>query len=306
MDIVEIYVGEEDGERIDSYLAQELNNVSRSYVQGLIKNQLITVNGNHVKPKHIVKEGEHIIVNIPPPKVLDIKPQNIPIDIVYEDKDIGVINKPQGMVVHPAPGNYSNTLVNALLYHMDSLSSINGIIRPGIVHRIDKDTSGLLIIAKNDTSHRVLSEDLKSHSIDRIYTALVHGNIKEDDGTIDKPIGRDPKNRKKMAVVYKNGRKAVTHFKVLKRYGKYTLLKLKLETGRTHQIRVHMAYINHPVVGDPLYSNFKEEFKLKGQLLHAGKIVFNHPISGKHMEFTCDIPEYFKRVLKILDIKEGE
>lgn len=297
MDTVEIYVNEEDNERIDSYLARELDEVSRTYVQKLIKDNYITVNDKSVKPKYIVKEGDNIVVKLPEPKKLEITAEDIPIDIVYEDDDIAVINKPQGLVVHPAPGNYSGTLVNALLYHMNSLSTINGVIRPGIVHRIDKDTSGLLVIAKNDFAHRVLSEGLKNHSIKRVYNALVYGNIKEDSGTINAPIGRHPVERKKMAVTEHNSKYAITHFNVLERYGKYTFIEARLETGRTHQIRVHMSYINHPVVGDPIYSNGKNEFGLKGQLLHAKEIGFKHPRSGEYMEFDTDLPEYFNEII---------
>ncbi len=300
MDIVEIYVSEEDNERIDAYLAKELNEISRSYIQKLIEKNLIKVNGKCVKSKYLVKEGDYILVELPEPKRLEIVPENIPLDIVYEDEDIAVINKPQGMVVHPAPGNYSGTLVNALLYHFDNLSTINGIIRPGIVHRIDKDTSGLLVIAKNDFTHRILSEELKKHNIVRIYIALVHGNIKEDKGTINEPIGRHPIDRKKMAVTAKNSKEAITHFEVLERFGDYTLVKAQLETGRTHQIRVHMAYINHPVVGDFVYSKYKNKFDLQGQLLHAKKLELIHPRTQEYMRFESNLPDYFVKVLDIL------
>lgn len=300
MSIIEIIVGEDDGERIDYYLANELDEVSRSYIQKLIKEEFIKVNSKEVKAKYLVKQGDEIVVTLPKPKKLDIKAEKLPIDIVYEDDDVAVINKPQGMVVHPAPGNYSGTLVNALLYQLNSLSDINGVIRPGIVHRIDKDTSGLLMIAKNNLSHKELSKQLKEHSITRRYHTLVYGNFKEDKGTIDAPIGRHPIDRKKMAIVERNGKEAVTHFKVLERFNEYTLVEAKLETGRTHQIRVHMSYIKHPVVGDPVYGVKKERFNLKGQLLHAKILGFIHPTKREYMEFNSELPSYFVRILEIL------
>lgn len=300
MEIIEIIVDEEDNERLDVYLSQELDGVSRSYIQKLIKKGQVTVNDKNVKPKYIVNEGDKIIVKLPEPKQLEVKPENIPIHIVYEDEDVAVVNKPQGMVVHPAPGNYNGTLVNALLYHLKSLSSINGIIRPGIVHRIDKDTSGLLMIAKNNMAHEKLSEQLKNHTITRVYYTLVNGNITNNQGKINAPIGRNPVDRKKMAVTNKNSKNAVTHFYVLERYGDYTLLKVKLETGRTHQIRVHMSYIEHPVVGDPVYGRKKQRFNLNGQLLHAKVLGFIHPRSGEYMEFDSELPGHFTKILDIL------
>lgn len=304
MELLEIFVDGEDNERLDLYLAQELNDMSRSYIQKLIKEGLVKVNNKLVKPKYIVSEGDYIQVYLPEPKKLEIKPENIPIDIVYEDEDVAVVNKPQGMVVHPAPGNYSGTLVNALLYHLSSLSSINGIIRPGIVHRIDKDTSGLLMVAKNNLAHEELSKQLKAHTINRIYYALVDGNIKEESGTINAPIGRHPIDRKKMAVTDINSREAITHFKVLERFGQYTLIQAKLETGRTHQIRVHMSYINHPVTGDPVYGGKNQKFNTEGQLLHAKTIGFIHPRTGEYLEFDSPLPEHFTRVLNILRRKD--
>ncbi|WP_425445991.1 RluA family pseudouridine synthase [Dethiothermospora halolimnae] len=300
MDIIEILVDEDDGERIDSYLADELDEVSRSYIKKLIKDNLVKVNGKNIKPKYPVNQGDSIVVNLPEPKKLEVKAENIPVEIVYEDDDVAIVNKPQGMVVHPAPGNYNGTLVNALLYNLDSLSSINGVIRPGIVHRIDKDTSGLLMIAKTNLAHMSLSEQLKEHSITRKYYTLVEGNLREDNKTVDAPIGRHPKDRKKMAVIYKNSREATTHFTVLERFTQYTLLQAQLETGRTHQIRVHASYIKHPVVGDPVYGSKKQKFNLKGQLLHAKVIGFVHPRTKKYMEFSAELPDHFVKVLNSL------
>lgn len=305
MKLIEIYVGEEDNERLDHYLALELNEISRTYIQKLIKDGNVTVNGRIKKSSYMVKEGETILANIPEAEPLRIDAQNIPLDIVFQDKYLAVINKAQGMVVHPAPGNYEGTLVNALLFHIDNLSSINGIIRPGIVHRLDKDTSGLLVIAKTDTSHRILSNQLKDHSVSREYIALLHGRLNDPEGTINAPIGRDQKNRKKMAVTQKNSKTAITHYQVLRLYEKYTLVKVKLETGRTHQIRVHFSSLKHPVVGDPLYSNLNNEFGIAVQLLHAGRLEFNHPVTGDRVEFVCELPELFKKILAKLDKKEG-
>ena len=304
MDIVEFYVDEDDNERLDAYLAKELDEISRSYIQKLIKEDLVYVNDKHVKSSYLVKEGDYIKVNLPEPKILEIIPEDIPIDIVYEDEDVAIINKPQDMVVHPAPGNYTGTLVNALLFHIDNLSSINGIIRPGIVHRLDKDTSGLLIIAKNDKAHRILSESLKERNVKRVYISLVHGILSDNEGTVNAPIGRHGTDRKKMTVTQKNSKEAITHYKVLERYDNYSLVEVNLETGRTHQIRVHMAYINHPVVGDPVYSKGKKnEFGLDKQMLHAYKLGFSHPSTGEHMEFQIDLPEYFKNILYTLENK---
>ncbi len=302
---IEIYVGEEDNERLDYYLSLELDEVSRTRIQKLVKDQLVKVNGSIKKSSYLVKEGDTISVVFPEPKKLEITPEDIPLEIVFEDSDLAVVNKRHGMVVHPAPGNYSGTLVNALMFHMDNLSSINGIIRPGIVHRLDKDTSGLLVIAKNDKTHRGLSEQLKHHGVYREYVALVHGNIRQDTGTIDAPIGRNQKDRKKMAVTGKNSKEAITHFSVSKRYGKYTLVTLRLETGRTHQIRVHLSHMGNPVVGDPVYSGGKNEFKMERQLLHARRLGFIHPSTNENVEFSCDLPEDFKLILERLD-KEAQ
>lgn len=289
----------EESIRLDLYISKELNDISRSYVQKLIEKGNVRVNNEIIlSKKHKINENDSIEIVIPEPEKLKLEPQNIPIDIVYEDDDVLVVNKPQGMVVHPAPGHYTGTLVNALLYHSKNLSSINGIIRPGIVHRIDKDTTGLLMIAKNNNSHNFLAAQLKEHSTNRIYNALVHGNIKTNSGTIDAPIGRHAVNRLKRAVVEKNAKRAVTHFKVIERYSDYTLIELKLETGRTHQIRVHMSYLGYPLVGDPLYGIKKRKFNLKGQMLHAKVLGFVHPTKLKYMEFNSELPDYFKALLE--------
>lgn len=298
-DIKLIVENMEEAIRLDLYISKELNDISRSYVQKLIEKGNVRVNNEIIlSKKHKINENDSIEIVIPEPEKLKLEPQNIPIDIVYEDDDVLVVNKPQGMVVHPAPGHYTGTLVNALLYHSKNLSSINGIIRPGIVHRIDKDTTGLLMIAKNNNSHNFLAAQLKEHSTNRIYNALVHGNIKTNSGTIDVPIGRHPVNRLKRAVVERNAKRAVTHFKVIDRYSDYTLIELKLETGRTHQIRVHMSYLGYPLVGDPLYGIKKRKFNLKGQMLHAKVLGFVHPTKLEYMEFNSELPDYFKALLE--------
>lgn len=287
--------------RIDKYLSQTELGLSRSAAVSLIEAENVLVNGKAVNKKHKLMQGDIITVSVPDPVEYEAKAENIPLDIVYEDDYLLVVNKPKGMVVHPAAGNYEGTLVNALLYHCkDSLSGINGVMRPGIVHRIDKDTSGLLIVAKNDFSHALLAEQIKEHSFTREYEAVVFGNLKDDSGTVDAPIGRNPNDRKKMCVTQKNSKNAVTHWEVLERFKSYTYIKCKLETGRTHQIRVHMAYIGHPVAGDPVYGVKKEKTGFEGQCLHARKIGFVHPSSGKYMEFESDLPEYFKNFLKKL------
>lgn len=288
---------EEEGDRLDVYLSNQLGDMSRSYVQKIIKDQKVKINSKVEKSKYLVKKSDEVEVEIPAPKVLEVIPQDIPIDIVYEDKDFLIVNKKQGMVVHPAPGNYENTLVNAVLYHCeDKLSSINGIIRPGIVHRIDKDTSGLLMIAKNNNSHNFLAEQLKDHSITREYEFICHGVVKEDKITVDKPIGRNPKDRLKMAVV-KDGKRAVTHFEVIERFENFTHVRATLETGRTHQIRVHSLYINHPLLGDPLYGPKNSKFKLDGQTLHARKLGFIHPTTKEYVEFNSELPDYFQDII---------
>ena len=289
-----------EGMRLDVFLAECLEGKSRSYIQGLIEKEEITVNGKVKKSNYKLKEGDKISISIPESIPLDVEPEQIPLEILYEDNDVVVVNKAQGMVVHPAPGNYSGTLVNALLYHCKDLSGINGVTRPGIVHRIDKDTSGVLVVAKNDNSHNKLAEQLKDHSMTRVYVALVEGIIKQDEGTINAPLARHPVDRIKIAVV-PEGRNAVTHFKVIKRYSSSTLVECRLETGRTHQIRVHMAHIGHPLVGDPVYGYKKQKFNLEGQMLHAKKLGFIHPSKGVYMEFDTDLPEHFKKLLYILE-----
>jgi 23S rRNA pseudouridine1911/1915/1917 synthase len=291
---------EQEGIRIDQFLAQKNADISRSRIQKLIEKGNITVHGKQVKPNYKVRQGDLVRLEIPEPVMLDVRPENIDIEILYEDGDIAVVNKPQGMVVHPAAGNYSGTLVNALMARCSSLSTINGVIRPGIVHRIDKDTSGVLIIAKNDASHHSLAEQIKVHSVKRIYYAIVEGVIKQDSGTVDAPLGRHPVERKKMAVVAKNGRRAVTHYRVIERFKRNTLIEARLETGRTHQIRVHMAYIGHPLVGDPVYGYKKQRFNLKGQALHAKTLGVIHPSTGEYMEFTTPLPEYFQKLVENL------
>lgn len=298
---------EDAGTRLDAFIGYNTDELSRSYAVKLIEKGLVSINGETVtSKKRSVSAGDTVSIDMPEPEPLEITAENIPIEIVYEDNDVAVINKPRGMVVHPGPGNQSGTLVNAIMYHMgSSLSSINGVIRPGIVHRIDKDTSGLLMIAKNDAAHESLAAQLKEHSVTREYTALAYDNIKEDRLTIDEPIGRDEKNRMRNAVNGSGARNAVTHIEVLERFGRYTLVRAVLETGRTHQIRVHMAYIHHPLAGDELYgprrsSDRIEGIPVSGQLLHAGTLGFVHPSTGKYMEYHSDLPEIFGRVLEKL------
>lgn len=305
---MDIIINKEDiAKRLDVYLTEKLENITRSYIKTLVDSGKILVNGKSVKSGYKLKANDNIHVEIAEKVNEEIVPQDIPLNIIYEDEDIIIVNKEKGMVVHPANGNYSGTMVNSLMYtHKDSLSSINGVVRPGVVHRIDKDTSGILVIAKNDNAHKKLSEQFKVHSITRKYIALVKGIIKEDSITIDKPIGRSIKDRKKMAVTDKNSRNAVTHISVLKRFysSGVTLIEAQLETGRTHQIRVHMAYLHHPLVGDEVYGKKDSNFKVKGQMLHAKVLGFIHPTTNKYVEFDSELPEYFKDILDKLENKE--
>ena len=289
----------DEEKRIDLFLQERMPLYSRSALQKLILDGFVLVKGKIVQKNYRLSAGETVSLSVPAPRELNIRPENIPLDIIYEDRDLLVVNKPKGMVVHPAPGNYSGTLVNALLYHCkNELSGINGVIRPGIVHRIDKDTSGLLMVAKNDRAHLCLAEQIKDHSFDRVYETIVYGYFKEEEGTVRAPIGRHPVDRKKMAVTEIHSREAITHFKVLQRLTGFTHLRVTLETGRTHQIRVHMSYIGHPVAGDPVYGPKKVITELNGQCLHAKVIGFTHPENGKRMRFESDLPDYFVRFLE--------
>ena len=294
---------ESDGQRLDKFLAQIYGGQSRSFFQKLIRSGNAKINHQTASKNSILLEsGDLVTIEIPEARSVEICPENIPLDILYEDDQLLVVNKPKGMVVHPSAGHYSGTLVNALMYHCrDNLSGINGVLRPGIVHRIDMDTTGSLVVCKTDTAHQSLAEQLKVHSITRRYRAIVHGNIKEDTGTVEGSIGRHPVERKKMAVNVRGGKEAVTHFKVLERFGSYTYVECQLETGRTHQIRVHMSSIGHPLLGDALYGPKKCPFpSLQGQTLHAMVLGFQHPVSGEYMEFTAPLPEYFEKLLEKL------
>lgn len=305
-DIIELNIDKtQEGERIDKFLSDMLSSdertYSRSYIQKLIETGNVCVNDKNTKTGYKISYNDLIKVMIPYPEDINIVAENIPLDIVYEDDDIILVNKPKGMVVHPSAGHYTGTLVNALMYHCsNNLSGINGVMRPGIVHRIDKDTTGIIVACKNDAAHISLSEQLKEHNITRYYYAICHNCFKEKEGTIDAPIGRHPIERKKMAINYKNGKKAVTHYEVLENFRNFAYIKCKLETGRTHQIRVHMASISHPLLGDNVYCNAKCPFELEGQTLYAGVLGFIHPRTGKYMEFSAPLPEYFEKILDIL------
>lgn len=296
-----LIVNEEmEGDRLDVFIAEHLEYLSRSTVKLLLEDKRITVDGEIKKASYRIKEGEEVSVTIPEPEPVRIIAQDIPIDIVYQDREIAIIDKPRGMVVHPAHGNWDSTLVNALLFHIKDLSGINGELRPGIVHRLDKDTSGLLIVAKNDQAHRDLARQIKDHTINREYIALVHGTIAEKLGIIEAPIGRSKIDRKKMAID-KDGKNAVSEYQVLNRFKNYTVVKIKLLTGRTHQIRVHFSYINHPVVGDPLYGPSKRHFNLNGQALHACLLGFIHPGTQEYMEFNSEMPTYMQMIIEGLE-----
>ncbi len=289
----------DENSRLDVFISKNFEDKSRSYIQGVIELGNTKVDGKIKKSNYKLKCNEIVEIEIPDNTDLKVEKENIPLDILYEDSDVIVVNKAQGMVVHPAPGNYTGTLVNALLYYCKDLSGINGVNRPGIVHRIDKGTSGILVVAKNDNAHKKLAEQLMDHSMTREYIALTEGIIHEDSGIIDQPLGRNPTDRVKMCVNI-NGRNAVTHFEVLERLKSNTLVKCILETGRTHQIRVHMSYIGHPLVGDPVYGYEKQRFRLEGQMLHAKKLGFIHPSTGEYIEFESEIPSHFKKVIQVL------
>ncbi len=289
------------GKRMDKYLAEQFPDSTRSYLQKLLKDENVKMNGALVKASTKTCAGACIEVSIPEPVEAEILPEALPLDILYEDSDVILINKPKGLVVHPAAGHTTGTLVNALMYHChENLSGINGVLRPGIVHRIDKDTTGVLVVCKNDKAHNELAKQLKEHSITRKYRAIVCGNLSKDEGTVDAAIGRHPRERKKMAIVKTGGKRAVTHYRVLERFGSYTYIECQLETGRTHQIRVHMASLGHPLLGDEVYGRGRSSFHLEGQTLHAMTLGFLHPSTGEYLEFTAPLPEYFEKILKKL------
>lgn len=306
MSLTIIVPTEAAAQRADSFLSTQLEDMTRSAVQALMEGGAVTLHGKAVKKNYKVAAGDVLEITLPDPQAVEIEPEAIPLDVIYEDGDIIVVNKPQGMVVHPAVGNWSGTLVNALMYHCgDSLSGINGELRPGIVHRIDKDTSGLLVVAKNDLAHQGLAEQIKAHSAGRRYYAVVMGNLRENCGTVNAPIARHKTDRKKMAII-PNGREAITHYEVLERYRGYTYVAFQLETGRTHQIRVHMASLGHPIIGDPIYGSKADKWKLNGQCLHAGELRLRHPRTREEMVFTAPLPPHFEVVLKKLREHYGE
>ena len=304
----ECFVTEETaGDRIDKFLAEQYEDLSRSFLQKLLKSGEVMVNGRPVKASYKAAEGDTISFEVPEAVEPEIVPEDIPLDILYEDHDVILVNKPKGMVVHPAAGHYTGTLVNALMYHCkEDLSGINGVLRPGIVHRIDMNTTGVLVVCKNDFAHNSLAEQLKVHSITRVYYAIVFGNLREDEGTVHAPIGRHPTDRKKMSIHSKQGRDAITHYRVLERFGAYTFIECRLETGRTHQIRVHMASIGHPLLGDEVYGPARQPFSLEGQTLHAGVLGFIHPRTGEYVEFSAPLPAYFEELLEKLRKKAGK
>ena len=308
MELQTFEVGEPyDGERLDKFLATIYPSQSRTFFQKLIKEGQVTVNEHAEKSNFRLQPDDIVTVRIPPAVSVEILPEDIPLDILYEDADVLVVNKPKGMVVHPAAGHYTGTLVNALMYHCkDQLSGINGVMRPGIVHRIDMNTTGVLVVCKNDFAHNSLAEQLKVHSITRVYYAIVFGNLREDEGTVHASIGRHPTDRKKMSIHSKQGRDAITHYRVLERFGAYTFIECRLETGRTHQIRVHMASIGHPLLGDEVYGPARQPFSLEGQTLHAGVLGFIHPRTGEYVEFSAPLPAYFEELLEKLRKKAGK
>lgn len=299
---IRLEAGQDDsGARIDIFVTRSVQGMTRSHVQKLIASSQVVVNEKPVKANYKIQTGDQIALSIPPAQPIEITPESIPLQVLYEDCDVIVINKARGMVVHPAVGNYSGTLVNALLSHCDDLSGINGEIRPGIVHRLDKDTSGVMVAAKSDRAHAHLAQQIKDRTATRKYFAIVYGNVKEEQGLVDAPIGRHHTERKKMAVIFQNSKEAITRFKVVKRFGSHTLVECRLLTGRTHQIRVHMAYIGHPVVGDPVYGPKKKQFNIAGQALHAAELSFAHPVTGEILTFLAPMPEDMQRILLSLE-----
>lgn len=305
MDLIELYVEEYVNERLDLYLSKKISEVSRTYVSKLIKRGLVKVNNKSVKPRYIVELGDYILIKLPKPKELEIVPENIPLDIIFEDEDILVINKPTNMVVHPAPGNFNNTLVNGIIYHEKNIAKVGEELRPGIVHRLDKKTSGAIVIAKSQIAYERLIKLFKNRKVKRVYYALVYGHLKLKESIINAPIGRHPIDRKRMAVIFENSKEAITEYRVVKEYNDFSLVELRLHTGRTHQIRVHMSYLGHPVVGDTRYTRRKNPFNTSSHLLHAGRLGFNHPVKGEYMEFEAPLPKEFQTIIDLLELKLG-